>query len=516
MEWEIVEFVEVLIMVRDCAVEHCETNCRQYDSRKVYKIPDKKPVFKFPTNRPELYQQWIKFVVGDDGCAPLGSKGICILHFEKKYVNMGKRATLKWNMNPIPSIYQPNENTDDLINTFNELNSSFCPPDYQFMVEDDIATFYRIDKNICFNIPEIVETITIDRSLHVRLFLRSSPIPLPEWFRSNGKCRLTRKSILENFPAYIRNYVEIKETEISILTELQQLQFRKPVDGPRYSSNLLRFALLLRYASLQAYKLLLDHFPLPSVSYLRKLCEGGVEPLKGAKLLLEQGKVDADVIMMLDELFLRKEEQYTGGDLLGCDKNGVLYKGIMTFMIVGIRKSIPWVVKAIPETKIEGTWLANHIDETIGSVHQAGFKIRGIVADDHSTNVLGYNVLLEKYPSPIYRTIRHPSNEELLIYLFFDSVHLMKNIRNNLLNHKRFIFPEFSFDIFNDVSFPGGEISWKLLHDVHDRDSLISANLKKAYKISNKVLHPGDNKQSVPLALAIFDPTTFTAIESYY
>ena len=29
-------------------------------------------------------------------------------------------------------------------------------------------------------------------------------------------------------------------------------------------------------------------------------------------------------------------------------------------------------------------------------------------------------------------------------------------------------------------------------------------------------MHPGDNKQSVPLALSLFDATTSAAIESYY
>ena len=40
--------------------------------------------------------------------------------------------------------------------------------------------------------------------------------------------------------------------------------------------------------------------------------------------------------------------------------------------------------------------------------------------------------------------------------------------------------------------------------------------MRKANKLTYKVLHPGDNKQSVPLALAIFDPTTSAAIESYF
>ena len=42
------------------------------------------------------------------------------------------------------------------------------------------------------------------------------------------------------------------------------------------------------------------------------------------------------------------------------------------------------------------------------------------------------------------------------------------------------------------------------------------ANLRKAYKLSPKCLHPGNNKQSVPLALHIFHETTSAAIKSYF
>ena len=36
------------------------------------------------------------------------------------------------------------------------------------------------------------------------------------------------------------------------------------------------------------------------------------------------------------------------------------------------------------------------------------------------------------------------------IYLFFDTVHLIKNVRNNLLIKKRFLFPDFNFTEFYD------------------------------------------------------------------
>ena len=44
----------------------------------------------------------------------------------------------------------------------------------------------------------------------------------------------------------------------------------------------------------------------------------------------------------------------------------------MSFMIVGMRKSIPYIVKAVPDVKIEGVWLAEEIDSVIESLHNNG------------------------------------------------------------------------------------------------------------------------------------------------
>ena len=57
---------------------------------------------------------------------------------------------------------------------------------------------------------------------------------------------------------------------------------KKPNDQPKYSENMWRYVLLLRYASVQACNLLLQQFPLPSLSLLKKLTEDGIEPLKAA------------------------------------------------------------------------------------------------------------------------------------------------------------------------------------------------------------------------------------------
>ena len=50
---------------------------------------------------------------------------------------------------------------------------------------------------------------------------------------------------------------------------------------------------------------------------------------------------------------------------------------------------------------------------------------------------------------------------------------------------------------------------------VFDFDTKLQGNLKKAHRLSYRSLHPGNNKQSVPLALSIFHETTRAACESY-
>ena len=82
--------------------------------------------------------------------------------------------------------------------------------------------------------------------------------------------------MLENFPSYIRNFVEVKRLPDDILSELELIRYKKPVDKPKYSVNILRYALRVRYTSIQAYKPFLQQFPLLSLSLLNKLTEGGI------------------------------------------------------------------------------------------------------------------------------------------------------------------------------------------------------------------------------------------------
>ena len=164
-----------------------------------------------------------------------------------------------------------------------------------------------------------------------------------------------------------------------------------------------------------------------------------------------------------------------------------------------IEKQLPYIIKTLPETKIEREWIQKEILHFLQVLQDLGFKVRVFVCDDHSSNVSAFKKLLAIYgPSDDDLDIEYNNQK---VYLFFDLVHLMKNIRNNLLNRKRFHFPSFSFsEFYDEVKVSGGEVTWHVLHQVYERDQKLQANMRAAPKLCSKVLHPESCKQSVPTA----------------
>ena len=57
-----------------------------------------------------------------------------------------------------------------------------------------------------------------------------------------------------------------------------------------------------------------------------------------------------------------------------------------------------------------------------------------------------------------------------------------------------------------------GYIHWVDLYNIYDKGKELKSNLRKPQKLSYLALHPGNNKQNVPLALE----TTITAARSYF
>lgn len=443
-------------MVNKCCVYGCNTG---YSTAKEEKISS----FRFPLKNMDLCIKWIKFV-NRKNFKPSKHSCICEKHFEKKYISAGLRKDLLWDMEPVPTIYstaqmktscpQPSWVTRkppkprsilpdqlqefhqvDQIKSLEDLDETHAPPGYLYhKVENEYAAYYKM----CFKkSPKVIRTIRIDKLLRVSLERDGVCVPLPKWWSS--KARLVSKSTLENFPSYLDSLEEFDGAAWDILEELCNLKYVKP-KGRSYSAKLICQSLLLRYTSLQAYQILLNIFPMPSPNNLQRRIAGEMDPMKVVQLLKNSEQISDDVVLMMDEMYLAKSVQYHGGRWYGANEKHELFKGIIVMMIQGLKSSLPFVIKVIPEVHLKGDWLCDELSKSISMLCQVGFSVRAIVTDNHSTNVSAFSQLISKFGTGSDLFIKHPSCKTKT-YLFFDNVHLVKNIRNNLLAAKQFTSP---------------------------------------------------------------------------
>lgn len=210
-------------------------------------------------------------------------------------------------------------NKQDIIHDFSKLGADQAPPGFLTRKADDCIIYYRLEFDEKTNFPHVFESIRIDTEFHVQLQYNGIKVPLPDWFVVGKSAKLNRVSMIHNFPPYLKKVAEDKSNEdgsMSILEELEQRKHFKPKGRPPYSAELIRYALLLRYTSAQAYRVLLKQFPLTSFSLLNKIQQGGVDAIKALKRLRDKGKISKDLVLMADEMYLQKATEYSGGSTL--------------------------------------------------------------------------------------------------------------------------------------------------------------------------------------------------------
>ena len=126
--------------------------------------------------------------------------------------------------------------------------------------------------------------------LHVKLQYNGLPLLLPQWFVQSNNAIL--KKISQKTSQHIYE-IPLPATAMNSWMYLIK-DIYKPQGRPPYSASILH----LRYTSLQANRLLLEKFPMPSLSLLNKIQQGGVDPLRALKTLYKIGSFPYNCILM--------------------------------------------------------------------------------------------------------------------------------------------------------------------------------------------------------------------------
>ena len=336
----------------------------------------------------------------------------------------------------------------------------------------------------------------------------------------NKYSNFSDKTLIEHATTLISKVATDDGKEVrSYLAEQLQLTIQSPSQR-RFSLIAIVAAYNLNIKSPAAYEHIRNNMLiLPSSRYLRQL-SGNLsadvleETNSYLKTKLKYLKPQERYInLLLDEIHIKPGVTYKNSKLTGTNDDGDIATSIHCFMITSLLSNNKDVVALVPATKITAEQLCTLTKSILQRLASSGYRVISIITDGNRINRKMFKLLAGCFDvSNLPSSIPNPCKPDEQIFFLFDSVHILKCIRNNWINfknHKKtFTFPNFEDDEkLSRASFAELENLY-LLETSH--------TLKKAPNLSWKALHPHSlERQSVKLALKIFTDTNAAALNCY-
>jgi hypothetical protein len=204
------------------------------------------------------------------------------------------------------------------------------------------------------------------------------------------------------------------------------------------------------------------------------------------------------VSILIDKVYAAKRIEYQNGKFYGF-KNSQVTKTLLCFMVKSVAGKYKDIVAMVPLSSISSEIINKWYQRVLHAVTQNGFDTVCTVSDAHSANKKFFAKKL--CSGQLMTSIVNPYTDGSRIFLLFDSVHIFKNVYNNLLNRRKFKCP----------SFEGLPISANFKHI----EDLYKYKLGRGVKLlSDKVLAPMPIERTKRLlADACFHDSTVNGLE---
>ena len=301
----------------------------------------------------------------------------------------------------------------------------------------------------------------------------------------------------------------------------EQLSLAMTVKNARkYSSDLLTAALMWKTTSSALYRQLLneDCLTLPTFAHLTRLSralttdtgmsESSKSYLKARFQKLEQR--EKLVVLMMDEIYCAERAEYASGTFYGGGNE--MCKTMLSFMIKSVAGKYSDIVALFPIRNLDSEKILKHFHMVITTLSEIGFLVFAMSADNASPNRKFY--VEELCSGSLTTSIPHPTIPDEVLFLLFDAVHNFKNVYNNFVTRKEFVYPAIE-NANADGSRPP-EKKALFAHIAHLYNMELGKPVKLAYKLSEKVLNPTNiEKTNVLLADSCFHESTIAGLRFY-
>lgn len=254
------------------------------------------------------------------------------------------------------------------------------------------------------------------------------------------------------------------------------------------------------------YDCLREVLVLPATSKMRSL-KGGVTTDILIKKTLEHANIPQQriCILLIDEVKVRSRLIFTGHVIHGYaeDIPNKKARSVLCIMMRCLHGGRSCMVSMTPLHTLTAKFQKTKFDEAINLVHSYGGHVIGLITDGLRGNQL-FMQMLNGYNDTVPWVVPHPLVSNSPLFIINDSVHILKNIRNNWVTEKN-----------KFLSLDGGETvgKWSDIENMYhkDKDSVL-----KLTPLTNAAVYPTPiQRQNVSLALKVFNNKTIAALEQF-
>lgn len=538
-------------MPRKCSVGRCAS---MYDTTN-----EKVTVYGFPTpyDGPEC-KSWITALPNVVGNVSKNI-GVCEKHWPKDFTTIRKKGAIR--PRDPPSVFTvPNSYLCQTFGTsdrgvkrrkvLSEARTLVKPSSHRIANWDDLVEHCRsVDLNLTINDdhlllikmskelpPTIIYSIVVYHDFNVECFSFNNKVSVRELLGFSAKlekyaqldsiitkmccAKADLKSEVSNFSKFINEISEDSGTENSakvrfLCEQLQLIESKK--HGERYSGFLMKESINIFLKSRNAYNSLRELLVLPHkntiMSYFGQL--GSNQSIQDCtsvvmNVISKLSGVEKHCKILCDEIHIKPGVQYQGGHIIGFsdDEPEKAAKTILALMVAPLLGKPAFVARLIPIYSLKADFLYQQVLILIKIIHSAGGFVYLVMCDNLRTNQSMFSITHKEHGTTNMYSVKHPVDnlEYLNLYLLYDPVHLLKNIRNNWCTEK-----SQKLRYFDPETKTVATACWSDVINVYKNESVC---IVKKTPLNFSTLYPTNfEKQKVSLVLNVFNEKTVVALQ---
>ena len=191
------------------------------------------------------------------------------------------------------------------------------------------------------------------------------------------------------------------------------------------------------------YEVLREYLVLPSRRKLQAVVSSvNVKDILSKTFAKLQKPQQKNVVLLVDEMKIRPTVAFSGGVLSGMAKNDHNAKATQCLCVMSkcLHRGPSIMVSVTPVHKLTASFQFEMVKQAAMVVEQAGGTVLGSITDNHKINQLYCKMFDRPSESDYSATATHPLDNTRSWYLLFDTVHLLKCIRNNWISGESTLF----------------------------------------------------------------------------